>query len=78
MRNKNTKMMRTDPNFDKLLEEISFERRDNKIDLDRKIRSDAELTRMMMNCPSFSKVKEELTTMPLKKDLIKLRGDLFK
>jgi hypothetical protein len=66
------KLAKIDPNFAKILDDSALQRRLNQVD--NKDRSYRELTKMMTNCPSFPKVKQELSILPRKEDLLKLRG----
>lgn len=62
--------MRVDPDFLKKLEEIRMARIINKIDDQSRV--NRELTKMMMNCPSFPNVVEELSKIPKKEDIDKI------
>ena len=52
--------------FDEFLKRAALER--IKAGADKKFRNDPELTDMMLNCPSFRKVAEELTRLPKRED----------
>ena len=62
-------LRRIDPNFDKKLKELSLKRYKNDIDKDGLPRNNRELTKMILNAPSFSKVEQELIKMPRIEDL---------
>lgn len=64
------KPMRVDPDFLEKLEEIKMARVRNKIDDE--IRVNRELTKMMMNCPSFPNIVDELSHIPKKEDIDKI------
>ena len=65
--NKKFAIIKVSPKFNQFLKEIKPLRIKNGID--KKYRSDRELTEMLMNTPSFSKVKLELFTLPKKEDI---------
>lgn len=69
------RITRIDPDFSEILKNIKLQRIKNRIDI--KFRSDRELTKMMMKCPSFPKVKQELARIPTKTDFKKLMEDDF-
>lgn len=60
-------MMRTDPSFKEEWDRIKLER--IKRDLDKKMMSDAELTKRCRNAPSWRKFIEELSTMPRREEV---------
>lgn len=62
-------LIRTDKRFKKWLREVSKERFKSDIDSDFKPRTNRELTKMMMNAPSFKNIEEELLKLPRKEDL---------
>ena len=63
----NKDKIRVNPNFKKILEDVSPERIINKVD--RKMHSFPEITEMMINTPSFPNVLRELKTIPRKEDI---------
>ncbi len=65
------KPTRIDPDFAQMLKNIKIQRIKNEIDITE--RGARELTKMMMNCPSFPMVKKELEGIPSKKDMQKFR-----
>ena len=48
-----------------------------KNDVDKKLRGDRELTRMMTRCPSFPNIEKELSSIPKQEDLDKMEKDLI-
>ena len=65
MSKKNSKPIRTDPLFEEWTKEIAIERIKNN--LEREMISPREVTRMFLNTESRSKIEEELTTRPRRK-----------
>ena len=66
-KNSSADLMRADIKFKRFLDDCSVKRIKN--DIDKKKRSYKELTSMMINCPSFQKVRDELTSIPKKEDM---------
>ena len=65
-----SRLIRVSDGFRNLLKETKVARIQNSID--KKLRSDRELSEMIMNCPSFKNVEKELKLTPKKEDLRKL------
>lgn len=61
---KRSKIIRASHKWDEFLETAARERVLNGVD--KKFRSDVELSEMVMNCPSFKEVAKELTKYPRK------------
>lgn len=65
------RMMRVDKEFKDAIRKASINRLKN--DIDSVKRSEREMSKMMMNCPSFPNILNELSTIPKKEDLARLR-----
>lgn len=61
--------IRVSPNLVDKLINARVKRGENRLDKDPRVLSDRELTKMLVNTPSFPKVMEELITLPRKEDL---------
>ena len=64
-----SKIIRASERFDEFLIRAANQRVKNNVD--KRGRHHPELTDMMLNCPSFMKVAEELTRLPKKEDIRK-------
>jgi len=65
------KLQRVDIDMEKQVRLSALNRIKNNIDME--IRSFPEMTKMMMNTPSFPNVIKELETIPRKEDLKEIR-----
>ena len=63
------KQIRVDPRLTEVFKKIRMERGKRGLDKDPRVLSDRELTKMVLNAPSFPKVKEELITIFRKEEL---------
>jgi len=64
---KNSRPMRIDPKFAAELNKVRKSRIQLNLDEDPRKLTDAELSRMMLNTPSFKEVKFQLSTLPRRK-----------
>lgn len=62
--------MRGDAEYSSWLRRVKAARVVNGVD--KKFRSDRELMRMFLNCPSVKNVEKELSTLPKKEDISRL------
>ena len=70
MNGKNGIPMRGDAEYSRWLRRVKAARVVNGVD--KKFRSDKELMRMFLNCPSMPSIEKELSTIPKREDLRKL------
>lgn len=72
-----SKQQRVNEEFKKMIDESILNRFKNDVDVDKRVRTFPEMTKMMTKAPTFKELKLELETIPLEKDLKKFRRNDF-
>jgi len=63
----NSKIIRIDPKLLETFQQVRKSRLQKDLDEDPRKLTDAEISRMMLNTPSFQRMKLELSTLPRRK-----------
>ena len=69
MEKKRSILMRVDPNFKKVIDEVPKERLINRLESNIREVTSREITRMMLNTDNFNKVLKELQTKERRKNV---------